>query len=65
MTAPNNERQVLLLTNNDSTVQPLIIFFPQWSKASIERMPEQRQMKIYDEFVHQVSDAWDKLLREV
>lgn len=65
MTAPINERSVLVMTNNDNTVQPLIIFMPQWSKASLDRMPKQRQLQVYDDFSSAVADAWDKLLREV
>jgi hypothetical protein len=60
----NNERLLLMLTNNDSAVKPLIVLFPQWSKASIDKMPRDRQQQIYDEFAHRVSDAWADLLRE-
>ena len=60
-----NDRSIHVLTNNDKTVNPLIIVLPQWSKGSIDKMPKNRQNAIYDQFSEDVSVAFEKLLREV
>ena len=60
-----NDRSIHVLTNNDKTVNPLIIVLPQWSKGSIVKMPKARQEAIYDQFSEDVSAAFEKLLREV
>lgn len=59
-----NERSIYLFTNIDETIQPLIISFPQWAKASLDTMPKARQEEIYDQFSEDVSAAFEKLLRE-
>ncbi|KKN37152.1 hypothetical protein LCGC14_0766310 [marine sediment metagenome] len=60
----DNQRQIMLLSNNDSTYNPLLIMIPQWAKGSLDKMPKERQYFIYDQFVHDVGLAWEKLLRE-
>lgn len=60
-----NDRSIHMITNNDRTVNPLIVVFPQWSKGSIIKMPKARQNAIYDQFAEDVSVAFEKLLREV
>lgn len=64
MAVPNNIRQVLMVTNDDRTVQPLVIVFPQWSKESLDKMPLGRQNKLYDDFATLVGEAWAKLISE-
>ena len=59
-----NERIAIALTNNDSSAQPLIIVIPQWSKAHIDILPKKRQEEIYESFVEEVTEAWEKLLKE-
>lgn len=61
----DNERSIMMLTNKDATVNPLMIVLPQWSKASLDKMSKARQNAIYDQFAHEVGLAWEKLLREV
>ena len=61
----DNQRQIMLLSNNDATYNPLLIMIPQWAKGSLDKMPKLRQESIYDQFVHEVGLAWEKLLREV
>ena len=60
----DNQRYTMVLTNNDATFKPLLIMVPQWAKASLDKMPKERQHTIYDQFVHEVGLAWEKLLRE-
>lgn len=60
---PKNTRQVLLLANSDATVQPLVIVFPSWSRDAMNTLSRQRQLELYDEFVHVVSAEWEKLMR--
>lgn len=59
-----NERSIYLFTNINETIEPLIIYFPQWAKASLDMMPKARQEEIYDQFSEDVSVAFEKLLRE-
>ncbi len=60
-----NDRSIYLFTNVDETIEPLIISFPQWAKQSLDKMPKARQLEIYDQFSEDVSEAFEKLLREV
>ncbi len=60
----NNDRSIWIGTNADENAQPLMIFFPQWAKASLDLMPRERQETLYGEFVHDVGVAFEKLLRE-
>ena len=60
----DNQRYTMMLTNNDATFKPLLIMIPQWAKASLDKMSKARQQAIYDQFVHEVGQAWEKLLRE-
>ena len=60
----DNDRSIMVLTNNDDMAQPLIVLVPQWSKATFEKLPKQRQEEIVSEFAHEVGEAWEKFLRE-
>lgn len=60
----DNERNIIMMTNDRAEVQPLIIMFPQWSKFAINLMPKLRQEQIYSDFAHEVGEAWETLLRE-
>lgn len=60
----DNERNIIMMTNDRAEVQPLIILFPQWSKSAINLMPKLRQEQIYSDFAHEIGEAWETLLRE-
>ena len=62
--AVDNDRSIMLLTNNDDMAQPLIILVPQWSKATFEKLPKLRQEEIVSEFAHEIGMAWEKFLKE-
>ncbi len=60
----SNERKVVAVTNEYEFVNPLIIVVPQWAKASFDKMPKERQEMIASEFIHEITEAFVKLLRE-
>ena len=62
--AVDNDRSIMLLTNNDDMAQPLIILVPQWSKATFEKLPKLRQEEIVSEFAHEIGVAWENFLKE-
>ena len=60
----DNDRSIWIGTNANESTKPLMIFIPQWAKASLDLMPRERQEMIYSEFVHDIGVAFEKLLRE-
>jgi len=60
----DNDRSIMLLTNNDDMAQPLIILVPQWSKATFETLSKKRQEEIVSEFAHEIGEAWERFLKE-
>jgi len=60
----DNDRSIMLLTNNDDMAQPLIILVPQWSKATFDKLSKIRQEEIVSEFAHEIGVAWEKFLKE-
>lgn len=60
-----NDRSIYMFTHIDESVNPLVILFPQWAKGTINKLPKLRQEEIYDQFTHDVSEAFERLLREV
>ena len=62
--AIDNDRSILLLTNDDANVQPLIVLVPQWSKATFDLLSKSRQEEIISEFAHNLGEAWERFLKE-
>jgi len=61
--APQNERMVLIIENENPQAQPLIIVVPKWSKQHIEKLPKLEQQQVVDEFSSKITDAWEEFMR--